>query len=447
MAFFSLVVPPTVFFIALVLVIISLVSPAPFHSSSVSLIYISPVTVSSNNGSSSEALAMKQTDSSGSMSSSLGRLLSKSDSLSSSGIPASTVSSSRPQISDPDSFSAARSLYNIPDANSLSYSSDSDRAEPDLSSFSSMTTLDQASLSDSISVSLPSQYNPFPTSSASSTIHVQRREVSAETSIMATSNLQFSIGFLGSCFTDVKGTRQCTSSGLHPHYNLTGLSTLQGLEIDTSGLPTTLHAEPILILLCVLALVLCSVVHVRRVHRVATKDTCTLPTRRQLLALRIITYVQDVASVVLFLVTVYLRIQISHADDAFNSSNGQRALTNAQLSSTGQLATPLVLNANAGTAFSCICVAATALFILARWERRQLRREDPLDNDELANDHEPGRWSRFLREPLNTTMQRPSQPVTISAPLPIYTPDHVPNKHEAWMTTQGRKIQPFPVEP
>ncbi|WFD00310.1 hypothetical protein MYAM1_003058 [Malassezia yamatoensis] len=406
-----------------------------------------PVTATSNNGSSSEAVAMTQTNSSGNTQSSLETLLSKSYSLSSSGVSASMESSSGQQISEPDSFSAARSLYNIPDADPRSYSKNSDRGDSDASSLSSMTADDQASLSNSASVSLPSQYNPFPTKSIPSTIDVQRREVAADTSIMATSNLQFSIGFLGSCFTDVKGSRQCTSSQLHPHYNFSGISTLQGLEIDASGLPTTLHAEPILILLCVLALVLCSVVHARRVHRVATKDTCTLPTRRQLVALRITTYVQDVASVVLFLVTVYLRIQISHANDAFNNANGQRTLSNAQLSSTGKLATPLVLNANSGTAFSCICVAAAALFILARWERRQLRREDPLDNDKLSSDHTPGRWSRFLREPMNTTMQRPSEPVTISAPLPIYTPDHVPNKHEAWMTTQGRRIRAFPVEP
>ena len=430
MAFLSLVAPPVLHLVALLLVLITLLSPVPYHSSSISLVYISPVLAPASNASSPEALAL---GSSASVSSAL---------TSTSASSAATAAVSSANTVQPDSFSMARSLYSL-SADAMEPDSDTASASPALSPHTRASASDTAP-----TVALPPDSHPFPTSTAGPTRrHLRKRDDPVDTSTMPISNIRFTVGLLGSCFTDTNSTYHCTGSSLQPTFNNTWLATSPGLHTDTSGMLTGITAGPVFVLLSLLVLIVCSALQARRVHREACKATCTLPTRRFLFGLQCCTYAQDVAAVVLFIVMICLRIQVSHANDAFNAANGQRTLGEAALSQPGMLPTQLVLSANVGTAFSCVCVSAVIFVGLARWERRRLRRETPLEGKEEPCTTQRPTWKRFFRAPLTEMTQPQRRSVTISAPLPIYTPDHVPQRHEAWMTVEGRKIRPYPSVP
>ncbi|WFC95784.1 hypothetical protein MBRA1_002438 [Malassezia brasiliensis] len=430
MAFLSLVAPPVLHLVALLLVLITLLSPVPYHSSSISLVYISPVLAPTSNASSPEALALT---SSASASSALN---------STPALPAPTRAESSADTVQPDSFSMARSLYSL-SADPTEPISGTTSASPASSSHTRSDTTDTVS-----TVALPPDSHPFPTSTPGpARRHLRKRDDPVDTSTMPISNIRFTVGLLGSCFTDTNSTYHCTGSSLQPTFNNTWLATSPGLHTDTSGMLTRITAGPVFVLLSLLVLIVCSALQARRVHREACKATCTLPARRTLFVLQCCTYAQDVAALVLFIVMICLRIQVSHANDAFNAANGQRTLGEAALSQPGMLPTQLILSANVGTAFSCVCVSAVIFVGLARWERRRLRRETPLEGKEESCTTQRPTWKRFLRAPLTEMTQPQRRSVTISAPLPIYTPDHVPQRHEAWMTVEGRKIRPYPRVP
>lgn len=430
MAFLSLVAPPVLHLVALLLVLITLLSPVPYHSSSISLVYISPVLAPSNNTLTPDALALGSSDA-------------VSRAFASTPVPAATspaVPSAAPSADTvrPDSFSMARSLYSL--------STDPTELEGNTTSVPPTSSLHtHASTTDTApTVALPPDSHPFPTSTlAPERRHLHKRDDPVDTSTMPISNIRFTVGLLGSCFTDTNSTYHCTGSSLQPTFNNTWLATSPGLDTDTSGMISGITAGPVFVLLSLLVLIACSAVQARRVHREACKATCSLSTRRVLFGLQCCTYAQDVAAAVLFIVMICLRIQVSHANDAFNAANGQRTLGEAALSEPGMLPTQLVLSANVGTAFSCVCVSAVIFVGLARWERRRLRRETPLEGKEEPCTTQRPSWRRFFRAPLTEMTQQPRRSVTISAPLPIYTPDHVPQRHEAWMTVEGRKLHPY----
>lgn len=431
MAFLSLVAPPVLHLVGLLLVLVTLLSPVPFHSSSISLIYMTPV-LASNNASSSDTLAA---------SSSL--LITNPSGASASN---ATNTALLDNTAKPDSFSAARSLYNIPDQASKASSLRNPAQAPSRPQKPGDSPSSAAVVSPA-AVPNPSKDNPFPTTGLDAfPTRMRRRDAPLDSSMMSTSNVRFAVGFLGSCFTDQKGTNHCSPSSLQPTFNNTWLASTPGLGLDTSGMLARLHAEPALILVCLIVLTVCSGLQARRVHVDACKATCTPPSPRLLLLLRICTYIQDIASLVLFVVSIFLRIRVSHANDAFNTANAHHNLGHPALSNVGPLDSPLVLSATAGTAFSCICISAVVFYVLSRWERRRLRHETPIDGDNEPNLTPTRKWARILRAPLTEAFVH-ARPVTISAPMPVYTPDHVPTKHEAWMAMQGRKIRPYPDMP
>lgn len=260
---------------------------------------------------------------------------------------------------------------------------------------------------------------------------------------MPTSNIRYTIGLLGSCFTDAKGDSHCMTPSLQPRFNTSWLATSPGVGTDTDGMLSSLHVEPVLVLLAWLVLVGTSAVHARRLHRQATqcKEPASGTVHRCLV---IATYVQEAAALLLFLVMVLLRVQVAHANSAFNAANGQRALGPAALTFAAPYASMLVLSASTGTGFSCVCIAAILLFGVARWERRQLAREAPQRRTDVES--RPSRWAALAQRPL----ARPGSPthsITISTPTPVYTPDHLPTQHEAWMEVPARKVRPYPAVP
>lgn len=410
MTLVTLVAPPVLHLLGVLLVLITLVSPVPYHASSIALVYISPSTGSAANASTSDAMAI------GSMPPSS---------------MAGTSTAAAQTARRPDSFSMARA------------SMASDAAAMAADTALSPSSSDAAAPSSQVHVlsPQPAADDPFPTAGPPPSTHMRKRDAPGDSVAVTTTNVRYAVGLLGSCFTSPKGTSLCTSPSMQPTFNNSWLATTPGLAIDTTGMLPALHAEPSLILVSLLVLILTSGLQVRRVHLEACKATCTLPTRRLLAALRIGTYVQDGAAVVLFAIMIYLRIQVSHANDAFNTTNGKRTVGAPALAHPGMVPTPLTLDANAGTAFSCVCVSSVLFCVLARWERMRLARETPLEGTDEEADQ---RWSRFLRTPMTETLRPTSRPITISAPRPIYTPDTVPVKHEAWMEVERRRLHPCP---
>lgn len=409
MTLVTLVAPPVLHLLGVLLVLITLVSPVPYHASSIALVYISPSSGSTANASTADAMALGS-------------------------VPSSSITGTSTATSQaarrPDSFSMARA------------SMASDAATMDVDTALSMSSSDAAASSSQVHVlsPQPAADDPFPTAGPAST-HMRKRDAPGDSVAVTTTNVRYAIGLLGSCFTSPQGTYLCTSPSMQPTFNNSWLATTPGLAIDTTGMLPALHAEPSLVLVCLLVLILASGLQVRRVHLEACKATCTLPTRRLLAALRICTYVQDGAAVVLFALMIYLRIQVSHANDAFNTTNGKRAIGAPALAHPGVAPTPLTLDANVGTAFSCVCISSVLFCALARWERMRLARETPLEGTDEEADQ---RWSRFMRMPMTETLRPTSRPITISAPRPIYTPDSVPVKHEAWMGIERRRLHPYP---
>ena len=146
--FVRIVIPPVFQLLGLLLVIISFLSPVPYHGSSISFFYLSPAPL----------------------------------------IPGSS--------SDKDSETRSQQLQ------------PTDTPAPNMTE-AMATTLDR------------------------------RKDIGHEMSSITTSDIEFRIGLLGSCFTDASAARHCTPSSMQPNLGVSWLDSAPGLELDVDSLPTT----------------------------------------------------------------------------------------------------------------------------------------------------------------------------------------------------------------
>ena len=346
--FVRIVIPPVFQLLGLLLVIISFLSPVPYHGSSISFFYLSPAPL----------------------------------------IPGSS--------SDNDSESRSQQL------------------QP---------------------TAMPSDA-PNMTEAMATTLD-RRKDIGHEMSSITTSDIEFRIGLLGSCFTDASAARHCTPSSMQPNLGVSWLDSAPGLELDVDSLPTTWTLYPPLALIAWLLILVTTGVHVRRVFVWAIPKEDDAPSQRFLLLLRIATYLQDIGALLLLIDMIALRVYVARIIDSFNRDNGEQTLGEAALSHQREMSMPLIMHANTGTGFSCICFSATFFLILSWLERRRLRNEKPSSPtprvrfyDPESQNEKPARvWDTLLCTSVADAMALPSTKranMNISAPTAIVSPssDH-----------------------
>ena len=331
--FFRIVIPPVLYALGLLLVLLSLLSPVPYHSSSISLIYISPSIVKPAPSNTQNANISAKTFNKSSIIE--GRSLDNlKTSLMSQHIKTTSQlrSSTFEMSSKIDKTTIGSASPNFPDLASLKTASLDQllRKPPRLNlpttqtSVSNMLMIKRSASAYTLQTQLNT--NTYSERALYSKSNLERRDISSSSeSALALSNVKFSIGLMGSCFGDVNNTYQCTPSSLHPHYNYTWLSNSPGVEFDTSMLPVTLSAEPAFVLLTFLILLILAVVQARRVHVTAVSYTGAL-SRQVLLLLKISTFVQDSMAIVLLFVMISLRVRVSKFINEFNNANKNRLL-------------------------------------------------------------------------------------------------------------------------
>ncbi|WFD28667.1 hypothetical protein MNAN1_003680 [Malassezia nana] len=359
--FFRVVVPPTFHLVAVLLIVFALVSPVPFHASSLSLLYLLPMAA--------------------------------------------------PPHDPPASMT------------------------PSVSSISNMTSVSSISSVSSSSVPLPSPTLPA----------FERRDVYDTTSqAMYTTHVRYTTGLLGSCYVDAHNTAHCTPSRMRPIYNATWLTTEPGMNTDTTSLPTGLTSQPALVLVALLLVVGTGAVQVRRVYRLLVHADTEVP-RSTVHLVRLATYVQDAAAVILLLLMIAMRVQAAHMIAAFRADNAGRVLGHELTETDGPPSPPVPLawDIEAGSTFSVVCVAACLLLATTWLERRRLRAE--------RDDAPPKRLQWRVSWPQRawaTLSQTPLAPVTeptphISAPMPL----HPVLPPKAWATDMSCKSDSVPSTP
>ena len=426
--FFRIVIPPVLYALGLLLVLLSLLSPVPYHSSSISLIYISPSIVKPAPSNTQNANISAKTFNKSSIIE--GRSLDNlKTSLMSQHIKTTSQlrSSTFEMSSKIDKTTIGSASPNFPDLASLKTASLDQllRKPPRLNlpttqtSVSNMLMIKRSASAYTLQTQLNT--NTYSERALYSKSNLERRDISSSSgSALALSNVKFSIGLMGSCFGDVNNTYQCTPSSLHPHYNYTWLSNSPGVEFDTSMLPVTLSAEPAFVLLTFLILLILAVVQARRVHVTAVSYTGAL-SRQVLLLLKISTFVQDSMAIVLLFVMISLRVRVSKFINEFNNANKNRLLGPDAFSHDSPIAPPLSLHADTGTEFSCICASAILFLILSWLERRRLRYEQSntqtalRSQDTKTDSARP--WRECLLMPLRNAVRPEHSSITISAPI------------------------------
>lgn len=361
--FFRLVVPPLLHLLAVFLIVFALVSPVPFHGSSLSLLYMMPVPA-----------------------------------------PEPAASSSAAPLSTPLSLTLATTQT------------------PALSSASTPAPSTPASLP----MAYTATDGDVAPASAPATLQ-RRNASYAPAQALSTTFVRYATGLLGSCYIDAHHTIHCTPSRLRPTYNTTWLTAEPGMNTDTAPLPTGLTSQPALVLVALLLILGTSVVQVRRVLRQCTVPADAPPTERgTLLLVRMATHVQDGAAGALLLIMIAMRVQVSHTIDAFRAANADRTLGPQLLARVprGSQPAPLVWELDAGTVFSAICVAACLLLATSWLERRRLTAEsaEMMPQDKAKASKRAAwlerAWTALLHTPLSTPMRESKPP--ISAPLPLH---------------------------
>ncbi|WFD32521.1 hypothetical protein MSPP1_003569 [Malassezia sp. CBS 17886] len=449
MGIIKVVVPALLHLLCIIIVLLTLLSPVPYHTSSISLVYISPAAMSGGNSGADSASGVPRPSTTTSA-----PLHGADPSMPGSSVPDvfSSVSTSPQSVEGaPDDTGAAR-LASPARATETSHAPLSTAAGP-ISNFPSLQSLsaDRAAARDAPAAAPERARRADPAAAAAAppaaaarsppplahhSLHARTEDnSSALTSSAAVSltNIGFSVGLLGSCFFDKKGDAQCTPSSMQPKMNNTWLAKTPGVEQDTATLIKSLTAEPSLVLVAFLVVAVTATIPARRLHLgvvgTVERSRLELQTPRMFHILRAATYAQDAAAIALFLVAVALRVQVSRANDGFNRANAHRPLGPEAMAQALPDSAPLVLHADTGTAFSCLCVSAV-IFILLDWiERRRLRRErnDAVWSERRRGDvdvekEEPGSWRRtLLQRPLHAVLA-PEPRMTISRPIPTYPP-------------------------
>ncbi|KAL4400343.1 hypothetical protein ACI68E_003260 [Malassezia pachydermatis] len=429
--FFRLLAPPVLQLLSVLLVLFSLVSPVPLHTSSISLIYISAVpqndVASSSNSTAGEGQAIT-----------LMPVNSRTSLPTEGGQPVPNVTA--PATQDTLASEATKEPTLPHTTPSAIYTSIDGHLSP-------------VTPAATGSVSLP----PVLATQAPQRRLFARDSVIDTAGSLAATEIQYAIGLLGACYRDVNSTYHCTPSQLHPHMDHAMLADAPGLHINTASLPPTWTAQPVLILLTLLVVIVTSAMQARRVHILAT-DTLTSLSRNTMRCCKMAMYAQDVAAVVLLLCMIALRVQVARILSTFNADNANAPLGPAAISHDSPLSPPLILQANTGTEFSTICIAAVILLVLAWLERRRLTAEIaamPSSSDvetpyrEKAAPSSPSKWQTLFHTPLTSGATTPPRASTmkISAPIAM-TPVRSRSPSQTSNTpspTKSAEIPPTPM--
>ncbi|WFD36731.1 hypothetical protein MCUN1_003618 [Malassezia cuniculi] len=251
------------------------------------------------------------------------------------------------------------------------------------------------------------------------------------------SYVQYKSGLLGDCFTAANQTQKCSRSSLKPKFDPQALTREKGVESDTRGLLTSLSYPGPLILFALLLALLTSGLQVRRVHaaityNIASPMACGPAVGRELMFLRIVSYVQDIAGIIIIATILRLRVTIAHSIDQFNNDNSTRQLGHEAFHEK-RLSVPMVMRADVGTAFGCLTIAGVLLLIVSRVEHRRLHQEGKhvhphadAVHSSTGKEHvnrsmlDRESWASIVSTPLSA-MVKPTHR-SISYPLPIVKP-------------------------
>lgn len=251
----------------------------------------------------------------------------------------------------------------------------------------------------------------------------------------------------------------CTGSSVHPLYNIEALETAPGIHANVSRMLRTLSFEPTLVVVSFVLTSCTTAFQVRRLYTAArlrtTNPLCSIPLLGTSYALlRILVLIQQAMAIILLFTMLSLRVRLARANEGFNVDNTRTLLGPKAISQPKREVPQLVLHAEMGTAFACMCVASVLLFALAWLERRRLTKEHvlpgPKDTESkvsTSSETKRDRWKRLVCMPMSEVAAPPPPPrPRISYPMPVADVGRATWLEEI-TSSPPRKSPPVPASP
>lgn len=448
MSLVRLLAPPALQLLAFLLVLMTLVSPVPYHTSSISLIYVAPTAGKVAPPSSIPRPAPPNTTNAEpattSPASSVSPVESKANSSPSSPplLPSPTVPAAFPTLSQENRSPFPTAPARGPDTNAHPRPPSSDTPAPP----------DTGDTPPPKRRTLPG-YSPL----------IKRDDPrvlkNTHTGDKLTSYVQYTVGLLGSCYMRADKSLWCTGSSVHPLYNNEALVTAPDVHLNTSRMLRTLSFEPTVVVISLMLTSCTTVFQMRRLYTAARLRTASPLGSTPLVGityalLRTLVFVQQTMAIILLITMLSLRVRVARANEGFNADNSRTMLGPKAFSQPSREVPPLVLQAETGTAFACTCLAAVLLYALAWLERRRLTKEHvlpvPKDTESEASTGSEAnreRWKRLARMPMSEVAAPPPPPrPRISYPIPVADVGRATWPEEI-TSSPPRKSPPVPASP